>query len=443
MSTEALCIDYYQLTMLNTYFERQMGETATFELFIRDLPPNRSFLLAAGLEQALEYLENLRFSESQLEWLKENGGFSAALLNFLEEMRFTGDVDAMPEGTVFFANEPVLRVTAPLAEAQFVETRLVNIIQTQSLFASKAARCVLAAPDKQLVEFGMRRAHGLEAGLFASRAAFIAGMSGTSNVLAGRLYDLPLFGTMARSLVQACGGEPQAFERFAVANPANVVLLLDAHNLEEGVAAVTELAPSLKLRGIAIKGVHIDGNDLAPMAVALRESLDGAGLEDTGIFAGGDLDEFALAELVEKEAPIVGFGVGTRLTTSGDTPYLNCTYQLVQYDGQPTSLRTRGKTSLPGRKQVFRSYSSQGRMHWDLIGLEEDLEEGVPLLHPVMRRGKRLHPTPPLDNMRARAKSHIASLPDFLKDLYPGEPYPVELGESLRQMVLEQTSDEV
>lgn len=443
MSTEALCIDYYQLTMLNTYFEQQMGETASFELFVRDLPPNRSFLVAAGLEQALEYLEGLSFPESQLEWLKEHYGFSAAFLNFLEELRFAGDVDAMPEGTVFFANEPILRVTAPLAEAQFVETRLINIIQTQSLFASKAARIVLAAPGKQLVEFGMRRAHGLEAGLFAARAAFIAGMTGTSNVLAGRLYGLPLFGTMARSLVQACGGERRAFERFAVANPANVVLLLDAHNMEEGVAAVKDLAPTLKRRGITIKGVRIDGGDLAEAATALRRALNEAGLKDTGIFASGDLDEFALAELMSKEAPIDGFGIGTRLSTSLDTPSLNCTYELVQYDGRPTSLRSRGKASLPGRKQVFRSFSSQGPMHWDLIGLEEDLEEGVPLLHPVMRRGKRLHPTPPLDNMRARAKSHISSLPDYLKDLYPGEPYPVELGESLRQIVLEQTSDDV
>jgi len=300
-ASSVLLTDLYQLTMLQGYHDYGMQETAVFEFFVRRLRPGREFLIAAGLEQALEFLVQARFNEDELEWLASTRRFSPAFLASLENLRFTGDVHAMAEGTVCFANEPILRVTAPMAQAQLVETRLINLLHLQTLIASKAARSVLMAPDKLLVDFGLRRAHGAEAGLLAARATHIAGFAGTSNVLAGQQFGIPMFGTMAHSFVQAHDDETLAFEHFAHAQPDNVVLLIDTWDTEAAARKVVELAPRLAVDGIRIKGVRIDSGDLAEHARRVRAILDAGGLRDSIIFVSGDLDEAALHDLVALE----------------------------------------------------------------------------------------------------------------------------------------------
>jgi nicotinate phosphoribosyltransferase len=322
-ATSVLLTDLYQLTMLQGYYDSGMEDTAVFEFFVRRLRPGRGFLMAAGLEQSLEFLEQVRFAPEELEWLASIGRFSQDFLASLETLRFTGDVHAMPEGTLFFPNEPILRVTAPIAQAQLVETRLINLLQLQVLIASKAARSVLMAPGKLLVDFGMRRAHGAEAGLLAARASYIAGFSGTSTVLAGQQFGIPLFGTMAHSFVQAHDDEALAFEHFAHAQPDNVVLLIDTYDTETAAHKVVALAPKLARDGIRIKGVRIDSGDLAELARQVRRILDAGRLNDVIIFASGDLDEYALRRMLDAGVPVDGFGIGTRVDTSSDMPYLD------------------------------------------------------------------------------------------------------------------------
>jgi nicotinate phosphoribosyltransferase len=386
-ASSVLLTDLYQLTMLQGYHDCGMDETAVFEFFVRRLRPGRGFLLAAGLEQALDYLEQVHFSAAELEWLASTQRFSPAFLASLESLRFNGDVHAMPEGTVFFPDEPILRVTAPIAEAQLVETRLINLLHLETLIASKAARSVLMAPDKVLVDFGLRRAHGAEAGLLAARASYLAGYSGTSTVLAGQLFGIPLFGTMAHSFVQAHDDEALAFERFAHAQPDNVVLLIDTWDTEAAAHKVVALAPKLTHAGIRIKGVRIDSGDLAEHARRVRAILDAGGLEHVIIFASGDLDEYELRDMLAAAAPVDGFGVGTRVDTSSDQPFLDCAYKLQEYAGRARRKRSEGKATWPGRKQVFRRLDADGRMAYDVVTLESDPQPGEPLLAPVMRGG--------------------------------------------------------
>jgi nicotinate phosphoribosyltransferase len=419
--------------MLQGYHDAGMAETAVFEFFVRRLRPGRGFLLAAGLEQCLDYLESLRFTPDELEWLASTGRFSTDFLASLETLRFTGDVHAMPEGTVFFPNEPILRVTAPIAEAQLVETRLINLLHLQTLIASKAARLVLMAPDRLLVDFGLRRAHGAEAGLLAARASYVAGFTGTSTVLAGQLYGIPLFGTMAHSFVQAHAHEAQAFERFAHAQPDNVVFLIDTWDTEAAARKVVALGPKLAAAGIRIKGVRIDSGDLGAHARRVRAILDAGGLVDTIVFASGDLDEDALRELIAGGAPIDGFGIGTRVDTSSDQPYLDCAYKLQEYAGQARRKRSEGKATWPGRKQVFRTCDADGRMAGDVVTVEGDPQAGEPLLVPVMRGGLRVAPAPAFAEIRERAAANLARLPEPLRRLDDVD-YPVEIAPALRAL---------
>ena len=407
---DALLTDLYQLTMLQGYLEAEMGETAVFELFVRRLPPGWSFLIAAGLEQAVDFLEQLRFHEADLDWLATSGRFSRALVEQLGHLRFTGDVDALPEGTCFFSDEPIVRVTAPLPEAQLVESRLINLIHFQTLIASKAARLRLAAPDKLLVDFGMRRAHGGEAALFAARASFLAGFDGTATTLAAPRFGIPVFGTMAHSFVQAHPDEVSAFETFARAQPDNVVLLIDTYDTEAGAARVVEVAPRLAAAGIRIKAVRIDSGDLADHAHKVRTILDQAGLCEVGIFASSSLDEGDLARFRAEGVPIDGFGVGTRLTTSADHPYLDCAYKLQEYAGVAQRKRSEGKATWPGRKQVWRDYAD-GAMAGDTLAVEGERVGGTPLLVPVMRHGRRVGTLSTLAEARDRAAAEIAALP--------------------------------
>ncbi|MFQ5673735.1 MAG: nicotinate phosphoribosyltransferase [Nitrospinales bacterium] len=430
-----LLTDFYQLTMLQGYFDAAMTGTAVFEFFARTLPPGRGFLMAAGLEQVLDYLETLRFTSRELQWLEDAGGFKKDFVESLREFRFTGDVDAMPEGTLFFGGEPVLRVTAPLPQAQFVETRIINLLQYQILVAGKAARMVLAAPGKMLVDFGLRRAHGSEAGLLAARASYLAGFTGTATVAAGALFGIPAFGTMAHSFIQTHADETRAFEHFARSHPENVVLLLDTYDTEKAAAKVAALASRLQREGIAVKGVRLDSGDLAENARKVRAVLDKAGLRETHIFASGNLDEFALRRFAETKAPIDGFGIGTRLAVSADAPYLECVYKIQEYEGKPRRKRSAGKATLPGRKQVYRRLGTDGRMTGDVVALEGEPVEGEPLLQPVMRRGRRVAPPTPLTQSRQHAADGLARLPDCLQTLEETPPaYPVNISARLRDL---------
>src|SRR6185437_4346308 len=315
----------------------------------------RGFLLAAGLGDALDYLETLSFSAADIDWLKSSGRFRSNLIDYLAAFRFTGDVHAMPEGTACFPNEPLLRVSAPLPQAQLVETRLINILHYQTLIASKAARMVLAAPGKNLADFGLRSAHGAEAGLFSARASYIAGFGGAANVEAGARYGVPIVGTMAHSFVQVHDDEMAAFENFARSRPEGVILLIDTYDTEAGARKVVELAPKLHADGIAIRGVRIDSGDLSEMAKKVRAILDAGGLEEVIILVSGGINEDVLLKMAAAKAPIDGFGIGVNLDASIDAPSLDCAYKLQDYAGRPRRKLSEGKQTWPGRKQVWRA----------------------------------------------------------------------------------------
>jgi nicotinate phosphoribosyltransferase len=430
----ALLTDLYQLTMVQAYLESGQTDTAVFEFFVRKLPAQRNFLLAAGLEQALEFLETLRFEEDELLWLERTNKFSRKLIDYLANFRFTGEVHAMPEGTVFFGNEPILRVTAPLPEAQLIETRLINILHFQTLIASKAARLVLLAPDKLLVDFGLRRAHGAEAGLMAARASYIAGFAGTATLLAEKAFGISTYGTMAHSFIQSFDDETAAFEAFARARPENLVLLIDTYDTEAAARRVVALAPRLKELGIAVRSVRIDSGDLAALAKSVRGILDAGGLRDTAIFVSGGIDEDTLAGFARDNAPIDGIGIGTSLTTSSDAPALDCAYKLQEYAGAPRRKRSTGKATWPGRKQVWRWYDRTGRMMADILSTEEDKQEGDELIHPVMSGGRRIAVQPSLHDVRAHVRQELERLPLDLKAARSQAPYPVQVSTALERL---------
>jgi nicotinate phosphoribosyltransferase len=434
MPDSVLLTDLYQLTMLQGYYEQNMEELAVFEFFVRKLPENRGYLVAAGLAQVLTYLEQLRFSSDEIEWLASTGQFKPAVLDRLEALKFTGDVHAMPEGTVFFPNEPILRITAPLPEAQLIESRIINLLHFQALIASKAARSVLIAPDKQLVDFGMRRAHGSEAALLAARASYLAGFTGSATVAAGMHFGIPIFGTMAHSFIQAYRSESQAFADFAEANPDNVVLLIDTYDTEAGAQKVVDLAPALHAQGIKIKGVRIDSGDLADHARKVRTILDRGGLNDATLFASGNIDEYKLAELMAEQAPIDGFGIGTRLDTSADAPYLDCAYKLQEYAGIARRKRSEGKATWPGRKQVYRNYDDNGMMSGDTVTVDNAPCAGQPLLQWAMQGGKTVAGRPTLIEAREYARRQLNSLPMALRQLSNTPEYPVIISAELQAL---------
>ena len=435
-SHSTLLTDLYQLNMMAAYLEHGLTGTAVFELFVRKLPSRRSFLMAAGLEQALQFLETVSFTPRDLDEIRGLGQFSESFLAYLRSFRFSGDVDAMREGTVFFPDEPILRVTAPLPEAQFVETRLVNLLHFQTVVASKAARMVLAAPGKPLIDYGFRRAHGDEAGLLAARASYIAGFSGTATVAAGIEFGIPVYGPMAHSFIQAHDNETRAFEHFAHSHPRGLVLLIDTYDTERAAGRVVALAPRLAAQGITIAGVRIDSGDLGEHARRVRRILDDGGLPAVKIVASGGLDEDALLALSRAGAPIDSYGVGTSLTTASDAPALDCAYKLQEYAGTARRKRSEGKATWPGRKQVWRRYDEGGRLGRDLVSFAKDRQEGEALLCPAMRGGQCLSDNPDLAAARNHAKDQLARLPEPLARLEP-YTYPVEIGASLRELAAE------
>ncbi len=430
-----LLTDFYELTMAHAYVEQRMLGTAVFEFFVRRLPPHRGFLMAAGLEQVVEFLESLHFTTEEIAWLDRTGRFSRTFLDYAASLRFTGDVDAMPEGTLFFPPEPILRVVAPIPLAQLVETRIMNLLNFQTLIASKAARSVLVADKKPLIDFGLRRAHGAEAGVLAARASYLAGFAGTATVLAGCQFGIPLYGTMAHSFVQAHHDEATAFERFAVSQPDHAVLLIDTYDTEAAAHKVVALAPALQARGITIRGVRLDSGDLADHARKVRAILDAGGLSQAQILASGNLDEYRIQTLVAGRAPIDTFAVGTAMTTSSDAPSLDCAYKLQEYERRPCRKRSEGKATWPSRKQVYRRYNGDGFIAGDTLTLvDAPTLPGTPLLQPVMRAGCRVAPGAPLEECRRHALQQLAALPIGARHLQSPAAYSVEIAAPLQNL---------
>jgi nicotinate phosphoribosyltransferase len=425
----ALFTDLYELTMLQAYFDEGLNDTAVFDLYVRTLPLERNFLVAAGLEQVLEYLERLAFTKADLAHLESLGGFTPAFLNALADFRFTGSLRALPEGTLVFADEPLLEVEAPLPQAQLIETFLLNQISFQTMIASKGARAVIAAGGRTLVDFGTRRAHGVDAGLKAARALYLAGFDATSNVEAGRLYGIPVSGTMAHSYVQAHADELDAFRAFLRSFP-ETVLLVDTYDTGRGLRNVVALAR--ESADFRVRAVRLDSGDLAALAAEARAVLDAAGLQSVGIFGSGGLDEQKIDRLVRAGAPFTGFGPGTSVVTSEDAPRLDTAYKLVAYGGSGRMKLSPAKATYPGRKQVWRRYRA-GVLAGDLLGGADEEREGEPLLVEVMRDGQRTAAgREALAAARVRARSELARLPPALRDLAPAAmPYQVELSPAL------------
>ena len=426
----ALFTDLYELTMLQAYFHENMNQEAVFSLFVRRLPPERNFLMACGLDTVLAYLENLTFTRDSLDYLRSLGQFSDSFLEWLGHFRFTGSVRAVPEGTPVFANEPILEITAPLPQAQIIETFVMNQIHLQTLLASKAWRVVTAAQGRTVVDFGARRMHGLDAALKAARAFHIAGVAATSNVLAGKLYDLPVTGTMAHSYIQSHDNETDAFKAFLSSFP-ETVLLVDTYDTLAGIHKIISLADTLGT-DFRVKGVRLDSGDRLILSRKVRQALDGAGLHQVDIFASGNLDEYGIAELTKANAPINGFGVGTHMGVSLDAPCLDIVYKLCEYAGEGKLKLSSGKPVLPGAKQVFRT-EQDGRLVKDVIGCMDENLPGRPLLERVMQKGQRLPAGfRDLNTIRNDADIQTARLPEPIADIHPADPpFPVEISPKL------------
>ncbi|MGD6850604.1 MAG: nicotinate phosphoribosyltransferase [Candidatus Bathyarchaeia archaeon] len=437
----SLFTDFYELTMCAAYFDNKNFETATFDLFIRRLPENRSYFLFAGLEEALGYLQSIKFTEEHLTYLKGQG-FKEDFLDYLRKFKFTGEVWAVPEGTVVFPNEPLLRITAPIIEAQLVETFLLNSINLQTMIATKASRVVQAADGKAVIEFGLRREPGIDAGMKVARSSYIAGCQGTSNVLAGLAYGIPVFGTMAHSFIMSYPREIDAFRAFAKTFPHKSTLLIDTYDDIAGAEKAAVVAKELEAKGIHLGGVRLDSGDLAETSKKVRKILDSQNLGYAKIFASGDLDEYRISELLSLDAPIDAFGVGTKMGTSADRPYLDGIYKLCETqtpDGKfaPIMKLSKDKITLPGRKQVYRFRNGDGTFRKDVIELAEEPQpaEGEPMLRKVMEHGKITVKLPSLGEIRVFASENLAQLPQKYKALTNAPSYLVELSGKLQRLI--------
>jgi nicotinate phosphoribosyltransferase len=435
----ALLVDQYELTMMQAFVEEGMAETATFSMYIRTLPSSWNYFLAAGLDSALRYLEQVSFTDDALDYLSSFNEFSPSFIDWLGNFQFSGDVRALPEGTPFFEDEPLLEVTAPIAEAQLAETFLMNQVHHQTLMATKSSRVVHAAGSSSVVDFGLRRMHGTDAGLKAARSFHIAGCDATSNVLAGRVYDdIQVTGTMAHSYIQSHDSEMDAFRAFSEQYP-DTILLVDTYNTLHGVRKVIQLAEE---RGdeFQVRGIRLDSGDIGALAERARSMLDQAGLEDVDIFASGGMDEWKITELLDNDAPIDGFGVGTRMGVSKDAPGVDMVYKLTEYAGSGRLKLSSGKKILPGSKQVYRE-EEDGEASRDVIGLPEEEQDGRPLLTTVMEQGERVPgPKSSLEDARNRAQRELDKLPDHVRSIEQADPtYRVMVSDDLREKQSEVT----
>ena len=435
----SLFTDFYELTMCASYFDNKKFEPATFDLFVRRLHENRSYLLFAGLEQVLLYLKSVKFTDAHLAYLAKQG-FNQQFLDYLRNFKFTGDVWAVPEGTIAFPCEPLIRVTAPIIEAQLVETFLLNTVNLQTMIATKASRVVHAAKGKAIIEFGLRREHGIDAGMKVARCSYIAGCQGTSNVLAGLSYGIPVFGTMAHSFVMSYEKEIDAFRAFAKTFPNNSTLLIDTYDDIAGAEKAATVAKELEKKGCRLGGVRLDSGDLAEISKKVRKLLDDQGLQYVKIFASGDLDEFKIAELQKNGAKIDAFGVGTKMGTSADKPYVDVIYKLCETLNEkgsfsPIMKLSEGKVTLPGRKQVYRFKDKNGNFAKDMIALTDEKVKGKPLLVKVMEKGEIIYDLPSLDEIRVTAVESLSKLPEKYRKLTNAPTYPVELSQDLEVMI--------
>jgi nicotinate phosphoribosyltransferase len=432
----ALFVDLYELTMSASYHAHGLDQPATFDLFARHLPPRRGYLVSCGLDPALDYLERLHFDDRALQYLGSLELFDESFLSLLSSLRFTGEVRAIPEGELVFPNEPIVQVTAPLVEAQIVETFLLNCIGYQTMIATKAARVATACGDRTFVDFSPRRDHGTDAAVKTARAAAVGGAAGTSLVLAGQAYGLDLSGTMAHSYVMRFEDEADAFFTYARDFPGRAIFLIDTYDTERAAHKVVELAGKLEPE-LLPRAVRLDSGDVDKLARSVRGILDDGGLTGVQIFASGDLDEYRIEELVAAGAPIDAFGVGTQLGTSGDAPHVAVVYKLVEDAAGPKVKLSADKVTLPGRKQVFRRTGDGGELRGDVLALEgEAVADARPVLQPVMRDGKRLEAAVPLAALRDRCRASVAALPPRLRAIEPEEPaYDVRTSPGLDALV--------
>jgi len=433
--------DLYELTMCASYFDNKRFEPATFDLFIRRLPPSRSYFLFAGLEQVLLFLEKVRFTKEHIDFLKKQG-FKKGFLEYLKDFKFTGEVWSIPEGTLAFPNEPLIRITAPIIEAQLIETFILNTVNLQTTVATKASRVVNAAKGRTVIEFGLRREHGTDAGMKVARSSYIAGCNGTSNVLAGMEYGIPIFGTMAHSFIMLFEREIDSFRAFVKTFPDKSTLLIDTFDDIKGAEKAAIVAKELEEKGFKVGGVRLDSGDLAELSKKVRELLDKNGLNYVKIFASGDLDEYKVEELLKEGAKIDAFGVGTKMGTSADRPYVDIIYKLSEKtnekgESSPVMKLSRGKATFPGKKQVLRFKDEMGSFVKDVIALESEKIDGEPLLVKVMEKGKIAYDLPSLEEIRKRALESLSKFPDKYKKLKGAPCYPVKLSLGLKKLIKE------
>ena len=426
--------DLYELTMAAGYLKYHRSAKATFSLFVRDCP-ERNFFLAAGLDEALEILSHLRFTDSDIDYLAQRGRFDDAFLHYLSGFRFTGRVRALAEGTVFFPDEPLVEVTAPVIEAQIVETMLLNCFGFQTMIASKAARIVHVAGERPVVDFSLRRTQGFDAGMKVARSTYLAGFSATSNVLAGKRYGIPISGTMAHSFVSAFQTEEEAFAAYADVFPDQSVFLIDTYDTVEGANNAVRVARQMKDRGHMLRGVRLDSGDMVDLSGRVRKILSDAGLCKVQIFASSGFDEYKIEKVLESGAEIDAFGVGTNAGVSADAPFLDIVYKLVRFAGEDVRKLSPGKQTLAGEKQVFRRLGKDGIFVEDIIGERtETVKGGSPLLETVMEDGRRRGRRPELDEMRKHAREQLAALPAACKRIDQKHLYPVRISERLQKV---------
>ncbi|GLI35599.1 nicotinate phosphoribosyltransferase [Desulforhabdus amnigena] len=430
-----LVTDLYEFTMAESYLKENMSGEATFSLFIRAYPHHRAYFVSAGLEHLLELIRDFRFSEASVDYLASTGKFSRDFTDYLKKVRFTGTVRAIPEGRIFFTQEPILEVTAPIIEGQLLETLVINVIQLETLLASKAARCVHAARGRALVDFSLRRTHGVDAGLKAARASYLAGFVGSSNVLAGKIYGVPVFGTMAHSYVTSFKNEMDSFLAFARTYPDDTVLLIDTYDTLRGAEKALEVARRMSAEGKPLVGVRLDSGDLVDLSRKVRKIFLDGGFPDVKIIVSGSLDEYSLEKLLEEGAEIDLFAVGTRMGVSSDAPYFDIAYKLVEYEGRPILKLSSGKKTWVGKKQVYRFYDEDGKMKEDLLCLlEEAVPGGEPLLETVIKDGELQRSPESLERIRERFAGEWEKLPHIYRSTYPVETYPVKISADLSEL---------